>query len=98
MTTIVTPHSVGTPQMEFSHNTSLDGLLQTGVPLLDIPAQLRHHGIAAFELCHFHLPTTDTVYLQALRDRLAAACVDLVSAGRAGAGMPRPHSPARCRP
>ena len=58
---------------------SLDGLLQTGVPLLDIPAQLRHHGIAAFELCHFHLPTTDAAYLHALRDRFAAARVELFS-------------------
>ena len=58
---------------------SVDGLLQTGVPLLDLPAHLRHHGFSAVELCHFHLPTTDAAYLQALRDQLAAARVELYS-------------------
>jgi sugar phosphate isomerase/epimerase len=47
--------------------------------LLDLPAHLRHHGITAVELCHFHLPTTDPAYLQALRDCFVAARVDLVS-------------------
>ncbi len=58
---------------------SVDGLLQTGVPLLDLPAHLRHHGFSAVELCHFHLPSTDAAYLQALRDQLAAAQVELYS-------------------
>ncbi len=58
---------------------SVNGLLQKDVPLLDLPAQLRHHGFSALELCHFHLPTTDAAYLQAMRDRLAAAQVELYS-------------------
>jgi sugar phosphate isomerase/epimerase len=58
---------------------SLDGLLQSGTPLLDIPAQLKQHGIAAFELCHFHLPTSEPAYLQALRERLASSGVVLFS-------------------
>jgi sugar phosphate isomerase/epimerase len=56
---------------------SLDGLLQSGVALLDIPAQLAQHGITTLELCHFHLPTTEPAYLQALREALQAAGVEL---------------------
>ena len=58
---------------------SLDGLLQSGVPLLDIPVQLQHHGITTLEVCHFHLPTTDAAYLHVLRNRFAATCVELFS-------------------
>jgi sugar phosphate isomerase/epimerase len=58
---------------------SLDGLLDSGVPLLDIPAQLQQHGIATFELCHFHLPTTDAAYLHEVRNRLADSGVELFS-------------------
>jgi sugar phosphate isomerase/epimerase len=58
---------------------SLEGLLQSGVPLLDIPAQLQHHSITTLELCHFHLPATDAAYLHALRNRLADTGVDLFS-------------------
>jgi sugar phosphate isomerase/epimerase len=58
---------------------SLDGLLRSGLPLLELPAQLQEHGIAVLELCHFHLPTTEPAYLQALRERLAAAGVTLFS-------------------
>jgi sugar phosphate isomerase/epimerase len=58
---------------------SLDGLLQSGIPLLDLPAQVSQHGITTMELCHFHLPTTDPAYLRTLRDRLQAAAIDLFS-------------------
>jgi sugar phosphate isomerase/epimerase len=58
---------------------SLDGTLRSGVPLLDVPGLLRQHGITDFELCHFHLPTTEAAYLTALRERLAAAGVTLFS-------------------
>jgi len=56
---------------------SLDGLLQSGAPLLDIPEQLTRHGISALELCHFHLPTTEPGYLDALRAALRSAEVEL---------------------
>jgi sugar phosphate isomerase/epimerase len=56
---------------------SLDGLLRSGVPLLEIPSQLAEHGITALEICHFHLPTTDLEYLQALREALRAAEIEL---------------------
>ena len=56
---------------------SLDGLLQSGVPLLDIPAQLAQHEITILELCHFHLPTVEPDYLRTLREALGAARVEL---------------------
>ncbi len=58
---------------------SLDGLLQTGTPLLDVPALLRQHGIGTLEICHFHLPGTDRAYLESLRERLQDASVELFS-------------------
>lgn len=58
---------------------SLDGLLQSGVPLLDIPAQLQANDISTLELCHFHLPSIDTAYLHGLRDRLLDNGVELFS-------------------
>jgi sugar phosphate isomerase/epimerase len=58
---------------------SLDGLLQAGTPLLDVPAQLQQYGITTLELCHFHLPSADAAYTQALRERLQAAAIELFS-------------------
>jgi sugar phosphate isomerase/epimerase len=58
---------------------SLDGLIQSGTPLLDIPTLLHQHGMSTLEICHFHLPTTDAAYLQTLRDRLHATSVELFS-------------------
>lgn len=38
-----------------------DGVPTTaGVPLLELPAALRAHGYDTVQLCHFHLPRTDT--------------------------------------
>jgi len=58
---------------------SVDGLLQSGTPLLDLPAQLAQHGITTLELCHFHLPSTDPAYLQAFRSALRSAGIELYS-------------------
>lgn len=58
---------------------SLDGLLQSGVPLLDMPLQLQANDIATFELCHFHLPSTDAEYLALLRQRLVEHEIELFS-------------------
>lgn len=58
---------------------SLDGMLQAGVPLLSVPAQMARHGIATLELCHFHLPSTAAAYMEAFREALAAAGVELGS-------------------
>ncbi len=58
---------------------SLDGALQNGTPLLDVPAQMAQHGITTLEVCHFHLPSTDASYIQQLRNAIEAAGVELYS-------------------
>jgi sugar phosphate isomerase/epimerase len=58
---------------------SLDGMLQNGTPLVDVPAQMAQHGITTLEVCHFHLPGTDAAYLQQLRDAIEAAGIELYS-------------------
>ena len=58
---------------------SLDGLLGSGTPLLEIPGLLRQFGIFSLEICHFHLPATDSAYLETLRQRLEAAKIELFS-------------------
>ncbi len=58
---------------------SVDGLLTSGLPLLELPAELQKHGIRVLELCHFHLPSTEPDYLAALRSNLEAANVELYS-------------------
>lgn len=45
--------------------------------LLDLPAQLAARGIHVMEICHFHLPSRDTVYLDEVRDALQRAGVSL---------------------
>ena len=66
--------------MRLSMSTwTLHGLIGSGVPLLDIPAQIAQHGIHTLEVCHFHLPTTEAAYLAEFRAALAAANVELYS-------------------
>ncbi len=47
--------------------------------LLDLPARVAEFGINTLELCHFHIPSLDTVYLNELRSALQAANVELFS-------------------
>ncbi len=47
--------------------------------LLDIPAKLAAMGIYTLEICHFHLPKEDTVYLREVRSALDSAGVQLFS-------------------
>jgi sugar phosphate isomerase/epimerase len=49
---------------------SLDGLLTSGLPLLELPQQLKEHDIPLLELCHFHLPETTPHYLQSFHKAL----------------------------
>lgn len=58
---------------------SVDGLLQAGMPLVSLPAQMAQHGITTLELCHFHLPSTEPAYLDTLRQELSAAGIELYS-------------------
>jgi len=50
---------------------------QGSVSLLDLPDAVAAHGVALIEICHFHFPRTDHVYLGMLRERLATAGVGL---------------------
>ncbi len=52
-------------------------MLKAGTPLLDIPAQVAAHGLGKLEICHFHLPSTDSEYLEHLRGALDSAGVEL---------------------
>ena len=47
--------------------------------LLDLPAEMRARGYDTLDLCHFHLPRTDDVYLALLRQRLDAAGIALLT-------------------
>ncbi len=54
---------------------SLHRSLQSGlIDLLDIPAQVRDHGMTQLHLCHFHLDQSD---VEPFRVRLETACVTL---------------------
>ena len=58
---------------------SVDGLLSSGFPLVDLPAAARDNGLGVLELCHFHLPTTEPGYLDDLRANLTASGTKLFS-------------------
>jgi sugar phosphate isomerase/epimerase len=58
---------------------SLHNLLQAGLPLVELPQQLKAHDIFLLELCHFHLPSTDEAYLQTFRQALTENNVKLSS-------------------
>jgi sugar phosphate isomerase/epimerase len=66
------------PQFAVS-SWSLDGLLTSGTPLLELPGLMRQHQLFTLELCHFHLPTTDPTYLETFKQRLQAAGIELFS-------------------
>lgn len=56
---------------------SLNQSITAGTPLLDIPAQVAAHGLGKLEICHFHLPSTDSEYVEKLRGALNSAGVEL---------------------
>lgn len=58
---------------------SVDGLLTSGLPLLELPAALKEQGIEVLELCHFHLPSTEPDYLASFRKALEEADTQLFS-------------------
>jgi sugar phosphate isomerase/epimerase len=58
---------------------SLHGQLQSGLALLDLPAQIARRGIHALEICHFHLPSTTPAYLAELKAACQAAGVEAYS-------------------
>ncbi len=56
---------------------SLDGLLNSGMSLLELIGLLPGHQIGTLEICHFHLPSTDPSYLETLKQRLQSAQIEL---------------------
>lgn len=48
-----------------------------GLPLLELPAELRRRGYDTVQLCHFHLPSRAPSYLAELRSALADASITL---------------------
>ena len=58
---------------------SLHNLLQAGLPLVELPQQLKAQEIFLLELCHFHLPRTEATYLQTFRQALKDNNVNLSS-------------------
>ena len=49
------------------------------ISLLELPARIAEFGIHTLELCHFHLPSVEKVYLAELRAALTDADVELFS-------------------
>ena len=47
--------------------------------LVDLPRQMREHGIGTLEICHFHLPSVSKDYLAEIRAAADAADVELFS-------------------
>lgn len=45
--------------------------------LLDVPAQLRAHGLTDLQICEFQLPSTQPAFLRELRDRIESCGVTL---------------------
>ena len=49
------------------------------IALLDLPGEAAKHGIGTVELCHFHFPSDEASYLDALVEAVSAADVELFS-------------------
>ena len=57
-------------------NGSTEG---AALALTELPARMREAGISTLEICHFHIPRTDPVYLAELRSAIEGAGVELFS-------------------
>lgn len=55
------------------------GIGTDALALLDLPGHLAERDIGMLEICHFHLPQIDAVYLGEVRAELAACGIDLYS-------------------
>lgn len=49
------------------------------IDLIDIPGMMAERGVRSLEICHFHFPSVEPAYLEALRCTLGAAGVELFS-------------------
>ncbi len=64
----------GLPSHGDGHDTVEAG---EGLPLLDLPAELRRHGYDTLHLVHFHIPSRSEAYLNQLRAALEASGIEL---------------------
>ncbi|QYR19302.1 sugar phosphate isomerase/epimerase [Paenibacillus sp. sptzw28] len=55
-----------------THKTRVQSQPQI-LTLLDLPAEAARRGYRALEVCHFHFPSTETTYLEKLRQSFSAA-------------------------
>ncbi|WDR02277.1 TIM barrel protein [Devosia algicola] len=67
------PHDLDTLTIPAAHET----YGEVNESLLDIPSAVANHGIHRLEICSFHLPSRDPVYLGELRDALSRVDVQL---------------------
>lgn len=65
------------------------------LPLLELPAELARRGFDTMELCHFHLPSRDAVYLGELKSALEISGVRLLSLLIDDGDITHPESSAR---
>lgn len=52
---------------------------ENGLSLLQLPQELAKRDIGMLEICHFHLPSTEGIYMRELRSELEAHGIDLYS-------------------
>ena len=69
------PMYASSPDGHLTPNTADTGAIN----LLDVPQMMAAQGVHTHEICHFHFPSTEAAYLQALRGALDRAGVELFS-------------------
>ncbi len=69
--------TLGAPHFDAARNYVGREPQGNALPLLEMPQALADFGINRMELCHFHLPQSDSKYLQQLREATESANVEL---------------------
>ena len=72
-------HALGAPPITGPTDAPGNAPPANALSLLELPSQVAHHGIGTLEICHFHLASTDEIYLSRLREQLAQNRVELWS-------------------
>jgi len=72
-----------------------NGAPHDALPLLELPAKLAEFGIHTLEICHFHLPSVESIYLSQLRRALDDANIELWSLLVDGGDITHPQHAAR---
>ena len=72
--------ALGQPAIRSRYDPSPNGpTAGAALTLLDLPGRLAQAGIRTLEICHFHFPSTDGIYLAELRAAARDAGVELFS-------------------